>query len=66
MHVESMGVNKANVLRRINPKNKKETRSVWASVMTAARWGIKLQTAGNSRLINTRGQRIGRGKKKRK
>ena len=46
----------AYVLRKINLEKKKETRSLQASVITAARWGIKLQTAGNLRLIKTIGK----------
>ena len=63
---KSMGISKTNVLRRINPKKKKQTRSFWASVISEEKWGIKLQAAGNSRLIKTRDQRIERRKKRRK
>ena len=61
-----MGKNKTNVLRIINQRKKNETRNFGASAITAARSGIKLQTAGNMRLIKTRGPRIRRKKKTRR
>ena len=63
IHVESITMNKTNVPTRINQKKKKETRDFWASAVTAVRWGISLETAGNIRLIKTRGARIGTRKK---
>ena len=62
IHMESVDINKTNV-PRINQKKKQETKNVWANEVTAIRWGINMQTAGNMRLIKTRGQRIGRRKK---
>ena len=61
-----MGINKTNVLRRINQKKKKEIRNFWAGAVTAARWVIRLQTAGNMRLIKIRDSRVRRRKKIRK
>ena len=48
-----MDISKTNVPRRIKQK-KNETRSLQASVSTVARWGIKLQAAGNLRRIKIR------------
>ena len=42
IHMESIGISKTNVWRRINPKKKKEAKSLWASVITLVRWDIKL------------------------
>ena len=61
-----MGISKINVLRRINHRKKKKTRNFWESAITVVRWGIRLETAGNTWLIKTRGPRIGRKKKKRR
>ena len=53
-----MGINKTNVLKRINEKKKKETINFQASSITVERWGIMLQTIGNMMLIKTRGPKI--------
>ena len=61
-----MGINKINVPRRANLRKGIETRSFQASAITVVRWGTKLQTAGNIRLIKTRDPRIGRRRKKKR
>ena len=63
---EKYGQKQTNVPRRINQKKKKKERKFQAYSTTAVRRGINLQTAGNMRLIKTRGPRIGRRKKKKK
>ena len=57
---------KINVPRRISLRKGKETRSLWASVITVVRWDTRLQTAGKIKPVKTRGPRIGGTNKTRK
>ena len=50
------------VPKKNKSEEKKETRNILASAITVVRWGIRLQTFGNMRLIKTRGSKIIRGK----
>ena len=49
-----MGINKTNSPIKTNQKKRKGTRSLWASATTVVRLGIRLQIAGNRRLIKRR------------